>query len=322
MKNWFSGKAYLSILPLFLIVCGADGSGQPVELGQVNWLRNMPDAIQQAEKTDKPIFLLFQEVPGCSTCQNFGKEVLGHPLIVEAIETYFVPLAIFNNKGGSDKQVLGAFKEPSWNNPGIRIVDQNRKDIIPRHSGRYTPGSVVQTIVKAMKKDHQPIPEYLQLLQDELSANTKVVVPSMYCFWTGEKVYGSMDGVISTEPGFVKGREVVKVKYDPNRVTEAELLKMGKHQSCADQVFDANQSFSIDGTPQYYLSHTALNQVPLSPSQRTKINARIGNKQAYHDLLSPFQQQLLATAKSGDPLKSGEDWKESYFLNKNAAIKS
>ena len=78
----------------------------PEELGDVNWNRSYKTAIAKAKILDKPIFILFQEVPGCATCRNYGNDLLTHPLVVEAIETHFVPLAIYNNKGGSDRDIL------------------------------------------------------------------------------------------------------------------------------------------------------------------------------------------------------------------------
>ena len=65
-------------------------NGNPEELGKVNWLRNIEEGIAQSATSKKPVFLLFQEVPGCSTCRNYGQNVLSHPLIVEAIESLFV----------------------------------------------------------------------------------------------------------------------------------------------------------------------------------------------------------------------------------------
>ena len=85
------------ILVSTLYFCTSLFAQQPIELGKVDWLRDMDLAQKQAKEDNKPIFLLFQEVPGCSTCQRYGKQVLSHPLIVEAIETCFVPLAIHNN---------------------------------------------------------------------------------------------------------------------------------------------------------------------------------------------------------------------------------
>lgn len=79
---------------------------QPEELGKVQWLRDYDKALAIAKQQGKAVFILFQEVPGCATCRNYGHHVLSHPLIVEAIESEFVPLAIFNNKGGDDAAIL------------------------------------------------------------------------------------------------------------------------------------------------------------------------------------------------------------------------
>lgn len=35
-----------------------------VETGRVNWLRNLDEAKAKAKEADKPILLLFQEIPG------------------------------------------------------------------------------------------------------------------------------------------------------------------------------------------------------------------------------------------------------------------
>jgi cytochrome oxidase Cu insertion factor (SCO1/SenC/PrrC family) len=45
---------------------------QPEELGKVKWLRNYDQAIAQSDKNGKPVLILFQEVPGYSTCRNYG----------------------------------------------------------------------------------------------------------------------------------------------------------------------------------------------------------------------------------------------------------
>lgn len=38
--------------------------GNPVELGQVKWLRNFDEGKAHAKKEKKPILIMFQEVPG------------------------------------------------------------------------------------------------------------------------------------------------------------------------------------------------------------------------------------------------------------------
>ena len=56
------------------------------ELGEILWQRDFDVAHSLAAKKDLPVLLLFQEIPGCSTCVNFGQDVLSNPLLAEAIE--------------------------------------------------------------------------------------------------------------------------------------------------------------------------------------------------------------------------------------------
>eukprot|EP00958_Prasinococcus_capsulatus_P014275 scaffold1504_cov417-Prasinococcus_capsulatus_cf.AAC.15 len=62
----------------------------PVELGRVEWIRELnlgyaESPLGEAKRQKKPVFLFFQEVPGCGTCQRFGIGVLSQPAIVEAL---------------------------------------------------------------------------------------------------------------------------------------------------------------------------------------------------------------------------------------------
>ena len=109
-------KSILSILVITLFSTTMISQGLQ-ELGTVDWLRSYDDALKQSKQEDKPVLILFQEVPGCATCRNYGDNVLSHPLLVDVIEHYFVPLAIFNNKGGEDRKILSKYNEPTWNNP-------------------------------------------------------------------------------------------------------------------------------------------------------------------------------------------------------------
>lgn len=51
------------LLMPFLFILSACG-GTPVELGQVNWERKLEPSLARSEVDRKPIFLLFQEIPG------------------------------------------------------------------------------------------------------------------------------------------------------------------------------------------------------------------------------------------------------------------
>ncbi|MEN0005547.1 MAG: VPGUxxT family thioredoxin-like (seleno)protein, type 2 [Bacteroidota bacterium] len=287
---------------------------QPVELGDVQWLRQFEQAQQVSANTGKSIFILFQEVPGCSTCQRYGQQVLQHPLIVEAIETYFVPLAIYNNKRGADAKVLKRYKEPAWNNPVVRIVNAQGQNIIERVSGNYTPLRVVQAINQAIDLSGTVQPEWLRLLEQELQANllgTETADFAMYCFWTGEKQLGQIDGVVETQAGFMGGREVVEVTYDPSVVSFDELLGVAQQHQCASQVFtttaeqqatataelgsqkvQSRRNFRADHQPKYFLQHSSLKYVPMTGLQASRVNAALGARVAFAKYLSPRQLQI------------------------------
>jgi hypothetical protein len=49
---------------------------QNIELGKVTWFRDYNYALHLSSKLSKPILLFFQEIPGCSTCVNFGRSTI------------------------------------------------------------------------------------------------------------------------------------------------------------------------------------------------------------------------------------------------------
>ncbi len=287
---------------------------QPEELGTVKWLRSFDEALASAKKSDKPVLILFQEVPGCATCRNYGNNVLSHPLIAEAIETLFVPLAVYNNKDGEDAKVLKRYGEPAWNNPVVRIVDKSGQDIIPRVNGNYTAWGLVQAMLQAVDLQGRVAPAYLDLLNEEFSAvlrGTETATFPMYCFWTGEGHYGSTPGVVATQPGFMDGREVVQVTFDPAVVSYEKLIQSGQKARCADGVFYHNtaqkttaektlgnkavapkSNFRSDKEPKYYLSKTHYRFVPMTPLQAARANALTGKQQNPEAVLSPRQVDL------------------------------
>ena len=72
---------------------------QHVELGEVHWHRDFEKGKSIARDTGKPMFVLFQEVPGCQTCRDYGSRPMSHPLIVEAIEDLFCAGGRFQQQG-------------------------------------------------------------------------------------------------------------------------------------------------------------------------------------------------------------------------------
>ena len=297
----------------------------PVELGQVHWLRNYDEAIAKSEETGLPVFILFQEVPGCSNCTTYGNEVLSHPFMVEMIETHFVPLAIFNNKGGHDRKILKQFNEPTWNNPVVRIVNHKGNDLVNRLSGDFSKGGLANKVSNALQLTNQVEPQYFSIWKQELTGqkNQEEAYLSMFCFWTGEKEIAKIPGVLSTEAGFMHGKEVVKVEYDKAQTDLNKIVKVAKKKSVADQVF-ADKSvkykntdkkvgtYRVDREVKYYLSKTKYKSIPMTPLQAAKVNSLIGQGQSPNDLLSPRQLALLATDRAKKNLIN-QDFVTSWY---------
>lgn len=306
---------------------------QPEELGKVKWLRDMKTAQSKSVAQDKPILILFQEVPGCSTCQRYGNDILSHPLIVEAIESLFIPMAVYNNKQGADRKELDYFGEPSWNNPVVRIVGADKKDIAPRLGGNYSMLGLVQSMLLALDRSNQVAPRYLQLLAEELEAEAvglEEATLAMYCFWTGEKEIGNIPGVVSTEAGFMGGKEVVKVAYNPLIVSYGDLVEKAEKASCASHVFTENEEqqqvankivgsgsnsrkepYRPDREPKYYLSKTIWKYVPMTPLQAVKANSLIGQRKSPNRVLSPRQIALATFIENNKNRK----WKDFIGTN-------
>lgn len=316
------------------------GEPQPEELGQVNWYRSIDEAQALSKKTQKPILILFQEVPGCMTCRRYGNGALSHPLIVEAIESEFVPLAIFNNKRGGDAKVLNYFGEPSWNNPVVRIVNGKKQDIVPRLGGNYTEYGLVNSMLLALQASNRVAPRYLQILAEEMQAEivgTETATLSMYCFWTGEKELAQVPGVVSTEAGWMGGKEVVQVEYNPLVTSYEDLVSQAKKSSCASHVFteDSEQAeaaksvvgksatspvgtYRTDREPKYYLSHSVYKYVPMTPLQAAKANSLVGQRQLPSEVLSPRQNELADFIAKNKNLK----WKDAIGVDLEVAWKA
>lgn len=299
---------------------------EPAELGSIKWLRDLDEASRLAREQAKPILLLFQEVPGCGTCVNYGRNVLSHPQVAEAAETLFVPVAIYNNRPGKDAAVLEAFGEPGWNNPVVRMVDADHRPLAPRLSANYSVRGMALTMIAALEELGRDVPSYLRLLAQE-AEGTESVVLAMACFWSGERVLGAMDGVVATQPGFLDGREVVEVTYDPGTIGFEQLLQQAARQGCASKVYTRTPQQQVvaakvkgatalpssapirpDRQPKYYLGHSSLRYVPMTPLQAARVNAALGSGSDPVAFLSPRQLELWEAVR--DHPRAG--WPEAH----------
>lgn len=237
--------------------------------------------------------------------------------MVEAIESEFVPVLVYNNRGGADAELLREFGEPSWNYPVVRFLNSGKKDIIPRQDGIWSLDGVAARMVKALSAAGRPAPEYLEALAGaKLAADPAEVAFAMFCYWTGEYRLGGLEGVIATEAGWLGGREVTRVVWDRSVLSFERLLAEAAKYDCADAVFTVDQRdkrvaqkgrLRVGALDESYrraklsdqkrqISGTPFEKLNLSAVQATKINALArANPQAALKWLSP--QQRIAISK-------------------------
>lgn len=269
------------------------------ELGTIEWRRGYDAAKAEAERSGKPLFVLFDEVPGCSTVRGYGARVLSHPLIREAVEEHFVNVVVYNNVGGDDRRVLNAFDEPTWNNPAVRILNGDGRALAPRLYGDYTVAATAWTMVRALESAGKPIPTYLELLAAPRTAERATY--QMYCFWSGEVALGGVDGVVATKPGFASG-EVVRVDYDPEQVSLDELDRVARRAN-AKRV--SNTGFSSSRKDdKYQLRRSLLRFVPMTETQASRVNAALGSRSNAIVFLSRGQLEIYRAVKQS----GGKGW--------------
>jgi hypothetical protein len=236
------------------------------ELGIVQWQRGYDAAAARAKAEGKPLVVLFDEVPGCSTVLAFAEQVLSNPLVADALEREFVSVVVYNNVSGDDRAVLQRFGEPEWNNPVLRLFTPAGKQTARIDTG--TLAQVASALVETLRASGRPVPGYLQLLLDETAAGaTTTRTFAMGCFWEGEAALGGVEGVKKSETGFVGGREVV-------RLTVAEgspVAEVAKARGYAEVKGEFRASPSDDD--KHRLKASRFAQVPMTELQRSKVNA-------------------------------------------------
>ena len=322
------------LLPLLAIGGGTLASTasaqQPVAVGKVQWGRELDAALATSRTSGKPVFLLFQEVPGCAGCQAFGRDVLSDEKVVHAIQANFVPLLIPNNQGGKDAEVLHRFREPAQNYQVVRFLDADAKDLIPRKEGVWTTRALGTRMVEALSAANRPVPGELKTFVAAINgpasphpaAPTERVAFTQYCFWSGEMRLGQIPGVVRTEAGFVAGHEATLVDYDPAQVSLGSLVQQAERARCADAVYvtspeqarlaaQAHVSRVLDLGNHYrrapasdqkkQIQGTAAEGWNLTPEQATKVNAWIRTEpsRALGVLTSPPTAQVTTAGQPG-----------------------
>lgn len=147
-------------------------------------------------------------------------------------------------------------------------------------------------------------------------AATKRVVFAQSCFWTGEMKLGQIEGVVRTEAGFFKGREVTLVEYAPERIALEDLARRARQAGVADTAYleDGSQR-PLGGVPlgppldrtyhaapasdqKKQIEDTPFARLQLSPEQATKVNAFVRqDENKAIAWLNPLQREQVKGAR-------------------------
>ena len=198
----------------------------------------------------------------------------------------------------------------------MRYLDSNAKDLIPRKDGVWTSAATIYRMIASLKASNQKVPQYLASMAPNASAKLETATFAMHCYWEGEGLLGSIDGVFSTRSAWRGGLEVVDVLYDPTTVDYETLVESAQSMKCASKIFAHTQNqldtarkkvgklavaatgnqrahVAKDSDQKYYLQHSVAVHLPLSETQATKINASLKTDTDGRRWLSPRQLVLL-----------------------------
>ncbi len=179
----------------------------------------------------------------------------------------------------------------------MRFFEGEGKELLPRKDQQFQLSQIVSRMKAALAKDGRSS-AILPLIEPETAVLSSVAL-SQACFWTGELVIGGVPGVVKTEAGWLKGREVTLVSYDATKVSQEAIVAHAKKNSCADQVYggadlrqyrparESDQKRQLQGTRFAKVDN-------LSAYQKTKLNAFArGNPEKAMEFLTPQQKARL-----------------------------
>ena len=107
--------------------------------------------------------------------------MLSHPLVIEAAETAFVPVCIYNNtEGDHDAAVRERYREPAWNYPVVRVVDEHGKDLIDRVADQWHLASATGAMVAGLAAAKVEVPPWLELLTAEALGHQRGVETAVF----------------------------------------------------------------------------------------------------------------------------------------------
>jgi hypothetical protein len=180
-------------------------------------------------------------------------------------------------------------------NPLLRILAPDGITLSRAQLANANTGAGLAEMVRLLERAHRPVPQYLQMVCDEYSGRpTETARFSVGCYWEGERELGKVDGVMASRTGTIGKDEVVELKFDPKVVDAAALAQRATRMTCFRGVPSTQATLTEDPEQQHTLAnHPEFAGVPMTPLQRTKVNAALWDHQDISRFLSPKQLDLL-----------------------------
>jgi hypothetical protein len=287
---------------------------QYAELGRVRWLESYRDAMERAVTENKPILILIYNTRNEHVPEN---SALNHPLTVEAIESFFVPVAFAEQKRNLVKGLDMVDLQPDFESV-ILITDTQGNELTEKLYNSQAVAPVTKVLTASLSNAGHPVPEFLQVIHSESGAEgtTETAVITQHCFWSGEVELGVHDAVVFTEPGYIDKFEAIRIDFDNSKVSYKKLLESAKSLGLLDAAYPLSEEqyteaievmdesnvkyFSqVEYTPatdrrnyKFYISKTVYRSVPMTPRQALLVNNALFFETNPNVFLSPRQIEM------------------------------
>jgi hypothetical protein len=186
---------------------------------------------------------------------------------------------------------IGSLPTP---NPLLRALAPDGISLTREQLANPNTGDGLAQMARLLEAAHRPVPEYLRLVLDEYSGRPRQIARfAVGCYWEGERDLGKIPGVVWSRTGMIGHDEVVEVHFDPTLIDAAGLTTRARKLSCFRSVASTQPALMEDSEQQHTLAnHPEFANIPLTPLQRTKVNAALADHQDLTPFLSPTQLRL------------------------------
>jgi hypothetical protein len=280
-----------------------------------------------SHETGKPVF----QVHVANGSHLRDKSLFSHPLIIEALESFFITVILkTQNPGGLNSHLEGESCSSL-----IRVTNEKGTDLVPPICiFSATEYLIVDALVRSLKESEQKVPPYVSILSEELlqQERSHQVIITVHDAVLAEVEFAGLKGTIQTETGFLDSREkAIRVTFDPQMLRIALLARYAfamanftgkvycqsneermavkvEAARCSNQGFRKNSevtsdllnkvTFSSSYELKAVLRRTPMRFVPLTELQCARAN-RLIHHGKFHEathLLSPRQGLILMDA--------------------------